>query len=146
MHDSTLPAPGGTEEGPRGPLLSAISNEIVGLYRRYYGRGPTRARTVMVEDIVMCRLLDPFTTSERTLLQRGRTEEVAASRRAFQEEMRVEFVEVVERTTGRRVIAFISDMHTDPDMVVELFFLEPDGPPADPTAELSREEPAPHRP
>lgn len=118
-------------------MLAAVSNEIVGLYRRYYGRGPTRARTVMVEDVVMCRMFDPFTTAERTLLQRGRREEVAAVREAFQQEMRVEFIEVVERLVRRRVVAFLSDLHVDPDMVIELFFLEPEEAPADPSAELS---------
>ncbi|MDP9386007.1 MAG: DUF2294 domain-containing protein [Actinomycetota bacterium] len=146
MLDPTSPTTTGGDEGRRGPLLSAISNEVVGLYRRHYGRGPTRARTVMVEDIVMCRLLDPFTTSERTLLRRGRREEVAAIRHAFQEAMHDEFVEIVERLTGRNVIAFLSDMHTDPDMVVELFFLEPDERPSDPMAEINREEPEPLEP
>lgn len=124
-----------------GPLLAAISNELVGLYRRYYGRGPTRARTVMVEDVVLCRLLDPFTTAERTLIDRGRLYEVSASRRAFQQELRGEFLEVVQRLTGQRVVAFLSDVHANPDMVVEMFFLEGAEQPGDPMAEVSRVDP-----
>ena len=133
MTDSTTPAPT-ADDMKGGRLLAAISNEVVGLYRRHYGRGPTRARTVMVEDTVLCRMLDPYTTSERTLLQRGRVDEVKSMRHAFQEEMRVEFLEIIERLTGRKVVAFISDVHVEPDMVIELFFLEPDETPEDPMA------------
>lgn len=111
---------------------------MVGLYRRFYGRGPTRARTVMVEDVVMCRMFDPFTTAERTLLDRDRRADVARVRHAFQEAMREEFVEIIERLVGRKVVAFLSDVHIDPDMLVELFFLEPESPPADPSADVNR--------
>lgn len=120
-----------------GRLLAAISNEMVGVYRRHYGRGPTRARTVMVEDVVLCRMLEPFTTSERTLIERGRIDEVKRIRHAFQQEMRVEFTEVVERLVGRRVAAFVSDVHVEPDMLIEMFFLrDGDIPQADPSGEL----------
>lgn len=129
-----------TESLQGGPLLAAISNEIVGVYRRHYGRGPTRARTVMVEDVVLCRLLDPFTTAERTLIARGRVEEVFNVRHAFQMEMRTEFVEIVERLVGRRVNAFLSDCHVDPDLVTEMFFLEDFDTPKDPEARLNRTE------
>jgi uncharacterized protein YbcI len=136
MTDTTTdPRAGGSLQG--GPLLSAISNEIVGVYRRHYGRGPTRARTVMVEDVVLCRMLDPYTTSERTLIARGRVEEVFAVRHAFQMEMRDEFVEIVERLVGRRVNAFLSDCHVEPDLVTEMFFLEDGDPPEDPQAGLT---------
>ena len=37
------------------------------------------------------------------------------------------FRAVVEEATGRRVIAYMSEIHTDPDLAVELFVLEPDG-------------------
>jgi hypothetical protein len=33
----------------------------------------------------------------------------------------------IERLTGRRVIAFISANHIDPDLTVETFILAPDG-------------------
>ena len=147
MSDSTTEAV--AADTPRGGrLLAAISNEMVGIYRRHYGRGPTRARTVMVEDVVLCRMLDPFTTSERTLIERGRLDEVKRIRHAFQQEMRVEFTEVVERLVGRQVDAFVSDVHVQPDMLIEMFFLrdgdisqedpsgsfDPDSPPQAPAA------------
>jgi hypothetical protein len=45
-----------------------------------------------------------------------------------------EFREAVERLTGRRVLAFISGNHVDPDVAAELFVL--DGPPASLTGRL----------
>jgi uncharacterized protein YbcI len=44
--------------------------------------------------------------------------------------MRDALVSAVEEHTGRRVAAFLSDHHTNPDVAVEVFVLEPD--PADP--------------
>jgi uncharacterized protein YbcI len=107
--------------------MLTISNELVSLHARFYGRGPTKARTLMMEDIVISRLADPFTTAERTLLKTGRHTEVRNMRAAFQQEMRAQFSEVVERATGRTVIGFISEIHVDPDMAIELFFLSPEG-------------------
>ena len=37
------------------------------------------------------------------------------------------FTKAVEEITGRRVIAFMSQIHFDPDMAAEIFVLEPDG-------------------
>ena len=39
--------------------------------------------------------------------------------------MRGQFTAVVESALGRRVRAYLSQVHTDPDVAVELFLLEP---------------------
>ena len=39
--------------------------------------------------------------------------------------MEDQFTEVVEKALGRKVIAYMSQIHADPDMAVELFVLEP---------------------
>jgi hypothetical protein len=41
--------------------------------------------------------------------------------------MRDEMTREVEALTGRRVIAFMSDNHVDPDLAIECFQLAPDG-------------------
>ena len=46
-------------------------------------------------------------------------------RRSFQQAMEDEFRSVVEEATGRNVIAYMSSIHVDPDLAVELFVLEP---------------------
>jgi uncharacterized protein YbcI len=62
---------------------------------------------------------------ERTLLDTGKVESVYQMRRSFQQAMEDEFRQVVEEATGRKVIAYMSSIHVDPDLAVELFMLEP---------------------
>jgi hypothetical protein len=45
-------------------------------------------------------------------------------RHLYQETMRAAFIEAVERLSGRKVIAFISGNHADPDIATELFVLD----------------------
>jgi len=106
-------------------VLARISTGLVQLHSRYYGRGPTKAKTHLVNDTVVCILRGGFTRVEETLLEAGEVEPVHQMRRAFQEAMEDEFRGVVEEATGRKVIAYMSSIHVDPDLAVELFVLEP---------------------
>jgi len=91
---------------------------------RFYGRGPAEVKTHWVEDLVVCVLWDGFTTVERTLLSRGETAAVKAFRRTFQDTMEEHFTDVVEDATGRQVRAYMSQVHVEPNMAVEMFMLE----------------------
>jgi hypothetical protein len=62
---------------------------------------------------------------ERTLLDTGQVESVYQMRRSFQLAMGDEFRRVVAEATGRKVIAYMSSIHVDPDLAVEVFVLEP---------------------
>jgi uncharacterized protein YbcI len=106
-------------------MLARISTELVQLHSRYYGKGPTKAKTHMVDDTVLCVLRGGFTTVERTLITTGERESVLQMRRSFQQVMEDEFRNIVEEATGRKVIAYMSTVHTDPDLDAELFILEP---------------------
>jgi uncharacterized protein YbcI len=110
----------------RGKMLLGITNAIVALHREFYGRGATRGRTVMQENYVLCVLEDIYTKAERTLIDAGNFEEVHRARNAFQGAMEVRFGEAVEELTGRRVVGFLSQVRTDPDIATEVFILEPD--------------------
>jgi uncharacterized protein YbcI len=117
-------------EGPnagndRGKVASGISNAIAGIHREHYGRGASRARTVMAGDFIICFLDDIYTPVERTLIDAGRFDVVSETRTAFQETMRDHFIEVVEELSDRKVIGFLSQNHFDPDLAVETFILEP---------------------
>jgi uncharacterized protein YbcI len=111
----------------RGQTAAAVSNAIAGLHRTNYGRGPTRTRTVMGSDYVICFLEDVYTPVERTLIDAGRFDTVRATRNAFQDTMRAAFSQAVEEAVGRKVIGFLSQVHVDPDLSIETFILEPDG-------------------
>ena len=62
---------------------------------------------------------------EQTLLEGGRGPAVIQQRMEFQELMRGRFVAVIEGATGRRVIGFMSGNQQHPDMMCEVFILDP---------------------
>jgi uncharacterized protein YbcI len=109
-----------------GELLTAISNSIVGLLREHYGRGPTRAKTYVLDDLLVCVMRDGFTAIERTMMEGGQEQRVVELRQDFQVLMERSYREHVERLTGRKVIAFLSQAHVEPDLTIEMFLL--DGP------------------
>ena len=108
-----------------GEALAGISNALVGLHKRFYGKGPVRAKTFLVDSAVLCLLEGGFTIVERTLIDTGRDQIVRDLRHNFQLAMQEQYTEVVESRLGRRVVAYLSQVHTDPDIAVELFMLEP---------------------
>ena len=108
-----------------GDVLTAISDGMVALLKEFYGRGPTRTKSYYEDDLVVCVLRGGFSRVEQTLLEGGRTAAVIQQRLEFQELMRERFEEVIERATGRRVIGFMSGNQQHPDMMCEVFILEP---------------------
>jgi uncharacterized protein YbcI len=107
-----------------GEELSAVTIGIVGLFREFYGRGPERAKSYMLDDrYVVCVLRDTMTTVERTLAP-SEPELVRQVRLTFQEAMADSFIAVVEQATGRRVLTYHSQLTLDPDMGFEFFLLE----------------------
>jgi uncharacterized protein YbcI len=106
-------------------MLAQISTGLVQLHSRYYGKGPTKAKTHLVDDTVISLLRGGFTTVERTLLDTGQAESVYQMRRTFQQVMETEFRRVVEEASGRQVIAYMSSINVEPELAVEIFVLEP---------------------
>jgi uncharacterized protein YbcI len=114
-----------THAREHGDVLTAISDGMVGLLKEFYGRGPTRTKTYFEDDLVVCLLRGGFSRVEQTLLDGGRGESVIAQRMEFQELMRARFVGVIEAATGRRVIGFMSGNQQGPDIMCEVFILDP---------------------
>ena len=119
------PAGRGATRAARGEILTAVSDGIVALFKEFYGKGPTRAKTYYEDDLVVCLLRGGFTRVEQTLLDGGRGHAVIEQRLAFQEVMRDRFEAVIEHATGRPVIGFMSGNQQDPDMICEVFVLSP---------------------
>jgi uncharacterized protein YbcI len=113
------------ESGQRslGEMRAFISNEIVRLQAEYYGKGPTRAKTYIVEDLVVVVLEESFTRAEKTLVERGEREAIEHIRRRFQQQMADSFKGVVEQATGRKVKTFLSETNVEQDVSVETFLL-----------------------
>jgi uncharacterized protein YbcI len=109
-----------------GQMLAAISNTIVGLLREHYGRGPTRAKTYVLDDLLVVVMRDGFTTIERTMVEGGHKQQVVELRQDFQVLMETKYRAEIERLTGAKVRAFLSQAHIEPDLTVEMFLM--DGP------------------
>jgi uncharacterized protein YbcI len=113
-------------EGDRqalGETRARIAREIVRLQAEYYGKGPTKAKTYIVDDLVVVVLEESFTRAEKTLAERGEGAAIQQIRRRFQQQMAEEFTSVVEQATGRRVRAFLSETDIAQDVSVETFLL-----------------------
>jgi uncharacterized protein YbcI len=110
-----------------GKLLAEITNRIVSLVREHYGRGPIKAKTYVLDNLIVCVLTDGgFTAIERTMMGGGEPERVLEMRRDFQRMMKVRYSEMIEELTGRKVLAFLSQAHVEPDLTIEMFLM--DGP------------------
>jgi uncharacterized protein YbcI len=109
-----------------GKLLSEITNQIVALMREHYGRGPIKAKTYVLDNLVVCVLSDGLTAIEKTMLEGGEPERVLEIRRDFQRMMKTRYSQMIEELSGRRVLAFLSQAHVEPDLTVEMFLM--DGP------------------
>ena len=114
-----------TEHAVGGSKAAAISNHIVRTMSEFTGRGPTKARTYLNDDVVTCVLQDTLTKGERSLVSDDLFDLVLTTRKAYQSAMRTELVNGVEEILGRKVAAFMSDNHIDPDVAVEVFVLAP---------------------
>ena len=108
-----------------GSKAAAISNMVVRLTSQYTGRGPTKARTYINDDLVTVVLQDSLTKGERTLVGHDHRELVLSTRRAFQHAMEADFVAGIFEILGRDVVAFLSANHAEPDYAVEIFILAP---------------------
>jgi len=110
-----------------GELNAAITSALVGIHTQHLGRGPRSASTFHYGHVLVTLMHDVLTPAEKSLTETHQTGAVANIRRLFQETMEADFREAVERLTGRRVLAFISGNHLNPDIAAEIFIL--DGPP-----------------
>jgi uncharacterized protein YbcI len=95
------------------PIVAQISRDIVHVHARFYGRGPTRAKTIWRDEIVVCVLEDIFTKAELLLIDAGRFSDVRLNRQAFQDEVEPLLRAMVESATGRRVKSFLSQVAID---------------------------------
>ncbi|MGH2838381.1 MAG: Na-translocating system protein MpsC family protein [Thermoleophilaceae bacterium] len=111
------------EQAERSPTV-AISNAIVQIYKEAYGKGATRARTRMMDDVIVVELEDVLTRVEHTLIAAGREDQIRETRQVFEQANREAFVRAVEEITARKVRAFLSQIHFTPDLAVQVFLLE----------------------
>ena len=108
-----------------GHLLAEISTSIVGILREHYGRGPMKAKTYALDDIIVVVMRGSgFTPIEQTIMNSGQPERVIAMREDFHRVMAERYKHKIEELTGRTVLAFLSQAHVEPDITMEIFFID----------------------
>jgi uncharacterized protein YbcI len=110
-------------------MLMVLSNDMVRLYKDLFGRGPTKTQTAWAgTDTLICSLENSLTPAERRMAELGEHQRLRDVRMLFQHASDKEFCELVERTTGRKVRAFVSGIDTHQDVSAEVFYFEPPKP------------------
>ena len=115
------PEDAGTQLGEQ---LAAVTNGIVRLFSEYYGRGPTKAKSYLLDDLILvCVLEETMTRVEHTLVENGHGHKVRDVRLTFQEAMAPEFKRCVSEAMGREVLGYHSQLTLEPDIGFEFFVL-----------------------
>jgi uncharacterized protein YbcI len=110
---------------PGGGKRAAVSNAIVGLFKEFYGKGPTAAKTYFNDDWVFVVMEGGLTRNEETFLAAGEHDLVRDVRLRFQEVMRDRVTQTVSSIVERPVLTYHSQVLFEPVRFVEMFLLEP---------------------
>jgi len=128
-----MPNPAGVpspafEESESYDLLAAISREMVHAMKKYYGKGPVKAKSYLMDDFLLVIMREGQLVAEDTMVEAGRENTVRQFRQEFQNEMAERLVGTIEQLTGRNVVAYQSQVLFNPHIVCELFFFDDDLP------------------
>jgi uncharacterized protein YbcI len=105
-------------------LLARISNEMVRAQKQFFGKGPSEAKSYMLDDFLLIVMRGGLTTAEKTMLEFGQPDQVRRFRQLFENEMTERLTGMVERLTGRNVLTYQSQIMFDPDLVIEMFVFD----------------------
>ena len=105
----------------------ALAREIIKLHKDFLGRGPTRSQLLVNDDMIVMVMAHGHTTGEETLRQSGAARRVAQSRVDMSEQVSAQFIAVVERLPGRRVVGFMTSSQQDPDLLSHVYVLDSAG-------------------
>jgi uncharacterized protein YbcI len=107
-----------------GSLLARISNEFVAMQKEYWGLGPVKAKSYMMDDLLLVVMRGGMTRAERTMIEFGQHDLVRGFRQTFENEMTKYLQGKIEDLTGRKVLTYQSQILFEPDLVAELFVFE----------------------
>jgi uncharacterized protein YbcI len=105
-------------------LVAEINDRLTRLMREHYGRGPIKAKTYILDNLIISMLSDGYIALERTMMESGEPERVLEMRREYERLMKTRYSEMIEELTGRKVLAFLSQTHVEPDLTVEMFLMD----------------------
>jgi uncharacterized protein YbcI len=103
------------------PTLAEVTNTIVQLHRAHYGKGPTRSKSYLLDDVLVCVMRDVFTALERTLIDAGKQDQVRRNRLALRDAVQDSFTAAVERVLRRPVLGFATQVLVEEETVIDVF-------------------------
>jgi uncharacterized protein YbcI len=110
-----------------GALLARISNEMVRAQKEFFGKGPTKAKSYMLDDMLIIVMRGGMTTAEKTMLDFGHPDQVREFRQLFENSMTERLTDKMEELTGRKILTYQSQVLFEPDVVVEMFVFDAEG-------------------
>lgn len=124
MPDVPHPPDPPLEEESGNSLRAAISREMVKAMKTYYGKGPTKAKSYLFDDLLFVVMRGGETHAEKTLLEAGHSDEVRTFRQRFENIMGERLIGTVEQLTERKVLTYQSQVMFDPFVVTEIFVFD----------------------
>jgi len=121
-----------------GEVCAAITQDVVHLYAQRFGRGPTQARTNLLDNAALCVLQDLATPAEQTLIDEGHLDAARSFRAEVRESLRQHLIQIVEHHTRREVVELLSDYRPESDIAALVFVLRPSPSLAEPAADTRR--------
>ena len=100
---------------------------MVSAQKRFFGKGPTQAKSYIFDDLLLIVMRGGLTVAEKTMLEFGQQDKVRDFRQTFENEMTERLTGMVEDVTGRKVLTYQSQVLFEPDVVVELFVFDDKG-------------------
>lgn len=100
---------------------------MVRAQKAYFGRGPERARSYILDDFLLIVMRGGLLPVERTMLEAGKQDMVRQYRQAYENEMTATLIGKMQELTGRTILNYQSQILFDPDIVVEIFFFDQSG-------------------
>lgn len=108
----------------KGQVEAEISEALVKFEREYMGRGPTRVKTYIVQDMIIVRLAGVLTPAEEHLIRIEGVELIKQVRAKLLESGRRLMEEAIRRITGCQLMSMHADLSTKTGERVILFTLE----------------------
>jgi len=108
-----------------GEIGAAISNAVVRITTALAGRGPTRAKTYLFDEVILTVMEGSALPVERTLANAGDEQLVHQVETRIGHVLADHLRAAVEEITGRRVRACISGAQIESDLKCHVFVLDP---------------------
>ncbi|MCA1678706.1 MAG: DUF2294 domain-containing protein, partial [Actinobacteria bacterium] len=87
-------------------LLARLSTEMVRATKKFFGKGPTQAKSYFLDDMLFIVMKGGLTTAEKTMLEFGEEDKVRDFRQTFENQMTERLTGLIEDLTGRKVLTY----------------------------------------